>query len=179
MAINPVLRSASLLAVMLLTACASLPGDAPVWPYPDPPRSDPDWGYEPQSTPPPERAPYSPPSRHETQALEPAAAHHPSILALVEQAEGERAAGDLERATSTLERAIRIVNNDPLPWLKLAEVRFEQGNMIQAENLARRSLSFAAQGPTARAAWLLIADIKRLQGDQRAASEAQDKADGR
>lgn len=164
---------------LLMAGCAVSP-DGPAWPYPEPP--DGDWGYErPASPTPPDDAdtrpgPYQPPDQDAVRDSQPGASRHPSVQALVDQAEQERAQGDLARASATLERATRIDNNDPLPWLKLGEIRFEQGNMIQAENFARRSLSFAAQGPTARAAWLLIADIKRLQGDAAGARAAQDKA---
>lgn len=164
---------------LLLTGCAVSP-DGPVWPYPEPP--DGDWGYERPAQPSapddggarPE--PYQAPDQDAVRDSQPSVSRHPSVQALVDQAEQERAQGDLARASATLERATRIDNNDPLPWLKLGEIRFEQGNLIQAENFARRSLSFAAQGPTARAAWLLIADVKRLQGDTAAARAAQDNA---
>ena len=166
-----------ILAGLLLAGCANLPAEEPVWPYPEPPQTE-DWGYAPEPTPepPPRGTVYMPPLDQDREQARPAHSSHPTVVALVDQAESERAKGELERAAGTLERAIRIANNDPLPWLKLAELRFEQGNLIQAENLARRSLSFAASGPTARDSWLLIADIKRLQGDAVAAEEARSQA---
>lgn len=185
MAIEHLARGATIFAAVFLTACASSPSQ-PDWPYPEPPESG-DWGYEDRDDgydarddqhrdgdyQPPYGSPTDPATRDQQQ---PAASTHPTVQALVNQAQQERAAGDLERAAATLERAIRIVNDDPLPWLKLAEIRFEQSNFIQAENLARRSISFASRGPTARQAWLLIADIKRLQGDDSAAREAEAQA---
>ncbi len=161
-------------AALVLSACAVSP-DGPVWPYPEGP-NDGGWGTQ------------VPPSQTGQQSVtgqdqadddgQTAVSHHPTVLALVSQAEDEHAAGDLDRAAGTLERAIRIVSDDPLPWLRLAEIRFEQGNMIQSENLARRSISYAAPGPLTRQAWLLIADIKRLQGDESAARAAEEKARG-
>jgi tetratricopeptide (TPR) repeat protein len=170
----------------LLTACASTPVSGPVWPYPDPPESDGDFGYKPNPSKQTGSAsgshgqqPYATPSPQAREDAQPSASRNPGVQSLVDQADRERAAGELERAAGTLERAIRIVNNDPLPWEKLAELRFEQGNMIQAENLARRSLSFDGTGPTSRNSWLLIADIKRLQGDEAAARTAMANANTR
>ncbi len=169
----------------MLTACASSPS-SPDWPYPEPPESG-DWGYQDREDPYREserdreesyQAPYGSPQDPTTRdEQQPTASTHPTVQALVNQADEQRAAGQLDRAAATLERAIRIVNDDPLPWLRLAEIRFEQGNFIQAENLARRSISFAPRGGTARQSWLLIADIKRLQGNNEAARKAQAEAD--
>lgn len=176
MALISLQRCLIVAAALVLSACAVSP-DGPVWPYPQPPQSGGDWGSQ---APPP--GPQQPPDSPDAPAPEEPAAesvsHHPTVLALVAQADEERSAGDLDRAASTLERAIRIVNDDPLPWLRLAELRYEQSNLIQSENLARRSISYAQPGPLTRQAWLLIADIKRLQGDEAAAREAEDKARG-
>lgn len=175
-------RCLSALSLFLLFACAT-PGPAPVWPYPEPPEGD--WGYEPPAQPQSgasssgQGQDYRPPiGSDERERMQPAVSSHPTVQALVAQAEQEQAAGDLDRSAATLERAIRIVNSDPLPWVRLAQLRFEQGNLIQAENLARRSLSFATQGATAAEAWMLIADIKHLQGDSIAAGDAEQRAAG-
>ncbi|ORE86222.1 hypothetical protein ATO7_13033 [Oceanococcus atlanticus] len=161
---------------LFLSACAVSP-EGPVWPYPEAPGDD-SWGRQPAPPAPGQDSPSDGDQPATSSDEDAAVSHHPTVLALVSQAEEERAAGDLERASGTLERAIRIVSDDPLPWLRLAEIRFEQGNMVQSENLARRSISFAAPGPLTRQAWLLIADIKRLQGDDSAARQAEDKARG-
>ncbi|MGJ8669412.1 MAG: hypothetical protein ACSHXK_07995 [Oceanococcus sp.] len=186
MAIAYLTRGSSIISIAFLAACASSPTTSD-WPYPEPPESG-DWGYENReaddySTPrndsesgyyqPPYGSPTEPATRDD-QA--PTASTHPTVQALVNQAERERGDGQLDRAAATLERAIRIVNDDPLPWLKLAEIRFEQSNFIQAENLARRSISFANAGGSSQRAWLLIADIKRLQGDDAAARDAEAQA---
>ena len=184
MAIAYLARGAAIIGIGFLAACASTPAP-PDWPYPEPPESG-DWGYEERdrtqtyeapADEPPYQPPYGSPSDPGTADQQlPTASSHPTVQALVKQAEEQRDAGELERAAATLERAIRIVNDDPLPWLKLAEIRFEQSNFIQAENLARRSISFSSGGATWQQAWLLIADIKRLQGDDAAARAAEEQA---
>lgn len=183
MALKIFQRSALAAFCLFFGACASSPKGA-VWPYPEPPESG-DWGYHDNAEPTPETddgngdyqplypGPDDPGSRSQQQ---PAVSSHPTVMQLVQQAEQQRADGELDQAAATLERAIRLVNNDALPWLKLAEVRYEQSNFIQAETLAKRSISFAGSGPIAREAWLLIADIKRLQGNESAARDAENQA---
>ena len=168
------MRILLLLPFLMLGACATRDG-GPVWPYPEPPE-----GGGSYPSPPRETGAYPPPERERGEPAPAATAQstNPTIQALVDQAERERAAGDLEAAAATLERALRIDGADPLPWLRLAQLRFEQGNLIQSENLARRSLSYAGEGPVVRDAWLLIADIKRLQGDEAAADTARRRAAG-
>ncbi len=168
--------------LLLLGGCATVPSAAPIWPYPEPPQQE--YGQTSGPAAGPDESPqrtedvvYAPPPGTSPPSQMAVKSNHPAVQALIDQSEGERAIGDLDRAAATLERAIRIASNDPVPWLKLAELRFELGNLIQAENLARRSLSFAASGPSARLAWRLIADIKALQGDAVAARQAREKAE--
>ncbi len=165
-----VLRIVCVFAVLGLGACATFEPQPPIWPYPEPPdgvgaeempSSWPDEGSSGQM---------------EGKQAEPSSGNA-AVSSLVAQAQSEAAAGDLERAAATLERALRVAPQDPIPWYELARVRFEQGNLIQAENLARRSLSFAGQSPGLQIhAWELIADIKALQGDTAAEAKARERA---
>lgn len=174
-----------LLLALTLGACATR-GSGPVWPYPDPPRpGDPGTdrtGYPGYPGYPGDQG-SSGGGRNGREPVSSGAsassaqARQPAVQALVEQAEEQIAAGDYDSAAASLERALRIDGGDPLVWERLASLRFEQGNLIQAENLARRSLSYGGNGATARNAWLLIADIKRLQGDEAAAATARRNAD--
>lgn len=59
--------------------------------------------------------------------------------------------GESEKAVATLERALRIDPRDPLLWLDLAEIRLEQGDRVQAAQLARRAETLAAPGSPAAA----------------------------
>jgi Flp pilus assembly protein TadD len=74
----------------------------------------------------------------------PADAPPPVIVALLDESEASRSAGDLESAVSTTERALRIQPRNPRLWQALAKVRLQQGEAALAEDLARRSSVLAA-----------------------------------
>ena len=64
--------------------------------------------------------------------------------ALLVQSRNERRAGDYARAAATLERALRVEPTAPAVWLELARVRMLEGNYVQAEQLARKAQTLAA-----------------------------------
>ncbi len=100
----------------------------------------------------------------------------PAVLALLDRAEHQANAGDLDSAAATLERAIRIDSRNPVLWHHLASVRLAEGEYLQAENLAAKSNSLA---PGNRAQqirnWQLIADARRSRGDLAGASVAEQR----
>jgi Flp pilus assembly protein TadD len=69
------------------------------------------------------------------------------VLALVEKAEAQRAAGDLDGAAATLERALRIERRNAHLWNRLAQVRLQQGQYDQARSLAAKSDALAGDAP--------------------------------
>ena len=77
----------------------------------------------------------------------PAFAPNRPVLALVERAEVQRAAGDLAGASATLERALRIEPRNPHILNRLARVRLQQGNYSQADSLASKSNALAGSAP--------------------------------
>ena len=62
---------------------------------------------------------------------------------LLEKAESQQQAGDLNGAASTLERAVRIEARNPLLWNRLANVRLQQGHNDLAVEFASKSSEFA------------------------------------
>lgn len=68
--------------------------------------------------------------------------------ALLIQGANQRRSGDYRAASATLERALRIEPSAPALWLELARVRLLEGNLAQAEQLARKAGSLAAAGST-------------------------------
>ena len=66
-----------------------------------------------------------------------------AVLALLEQARGAEAGGDLDRAANLVERALRIEPENPWLWYRLAHVRLAQGKPQAALELARKALSLA------------------------------------
>ena len=72
--------------------------------------------------------------------------------------------GDLDGASSTLDRALRIEPNNPLLWIELGRLRLLESDAHQAEGCARKALSVASgdHGTQAQAGRLL-ADALRAQ----------------
>jgi predicted Zn-dependent protease len=107
----------------------------------------------------------------------PARVEPPAVVALLEHAEQQANAGDLESAAVTLERAIRIDSRNPILWHHLATVRLAEGEPQQAEQLAIKSNSLAAGNHALQARnWELIAQARRSRGDTSGARSADRQA---
>jgi hypothetical protein len=99
------------------------------------------------------------------------------VLALLTTAQQQQGSGDLNGAASSLERAQRIAPREPQVLYRLAEVRLAQGDAAQAEQLARRGLTYAGGRPELQAGlWDLIAQARDKQGDPQGAAQARQQA---
>jgi len=99
------------------------------------------------------------------------------VLALLTTAQQQQSGGDLNGASSSLERAQRIAPREPQVLYRLAEVRLAQGDAAQAEQLARRGLTYASGRPALQASlWGLIAQARERQGDPAGAAQARERA---
>lgn len=99
------------------------------------------------------------------------------VLALLTTAQQQQGGGDLNGAASSLERAQRIAPREPQVLYRLAEVRLAQGDAAQAEQLARRGLTYAGGRPALQASlWGLIAQARERQGDPAGAAQAREQA---
>lgn len=99
------------------------------------------------------------------------------VLALLTSAQQMERSGNLTGASASLERAQRIAPREPQVLYRLAEVRMAQGNPAQAEQLARRGLSYAGGRPALQASlWELIARAREQQGDAAGAAQARQRA---
>ena len=99
------------------------------------------------------------------------------VLALLTTAQQQQAGGDLNGASSSLERAQRVAPREPQVLYRLAQVRMAQGDAPQAEQFARRGLTFANGRPDLQASlWELIAQAREKQGDSAGAALARQKA---
>jgi len=99
------------------------------------------------------------------------------VLALLTTAQQQQASGDLNGASSSLERAQRVAPREPQVLYRLAQVRMAQGDAPQAEQLARRGLTFTNGRPALQASlWELIAQAREKQGDSAGAALARQKA---
>ncbi len=101
------------------------------------------------------------------------------VLALLTTAQQQQSSGDLNGASSSLERAQRVAPREPQVLYRLAQVRLAQGDAPQAEQLARRALTYANGRTSLQASlWGLIAQAREKQGDAAGAALARQKANG-
>ncbi|MBC3504196.1 hypothetical protein HU761_22690 [Pseudomonas sp. SWRI59] len=99
------------------------------------------------------------------------------VLALLTTAQQQQGSGDFNGASSSLERAQRIAPREPQVLFRLAQVRLAQGDAAQAEQLARRALTYANGRPDLQAElWNTIAQAREKQGDSAGAALARQKA---
>jgi len=99
------------------------------------------------------------------------------VLALLSSASEQQGQGNLSGAAASLERAQRIAPREPQVLYRLAEVRLEQGDAEQAEQIAQRALSYAGDRPPLQAAlWDVIARSREQRGDLTGAAAARAKA---
>lgn len=99
------------------------------------------------------------------------------VLALLTTAQQQQAGGDLNGASSSLERAQRVAPREPQVLYRLAQVRMAQGDAPQAEQFARRGLTLASGRPDLQTSlWALIGDARAAQGDAAGAAQARQKA---
>ncbi|MEP6884207.1 MAG: tetratricopeptide repeat protein [Gammaproteobacteria bacterium] len=156
--------AALLSVVLLLGGCRSpsprsdLPGNAAGEPQPSGPLSPA------PLPPPPPRAP--PPPRENRLSA--------ATSSLVTQARTLISRGDLDGASSTLDRALRIEPNNPLLWIERGRLRLAESDARQAEGCARKALVLASgdHGAQAQAGRLLV-DALRAQRRNQEASEVE------
>lgn len=100
-----------------------------------------------------------------------------AVVALLRKSESQSSAGQLDAASASLERALRIEPRNPVLWQKLARVRLEQKDYPQAENLAAKSNSLAGKDRRLRADnWRIIGEARSKRGDRVGAKAAFDRA---
>ncbi len=158
-----------------LAACQSGPPPRPLPPEPQPIPAPPP-REEPGTAQPPPSAPTPTPAKPKPRVTR-ANVLSPATRALVAQAQGQTAKGNYPVAAASIERALRIEPANPLLWIELGKVRAAEGNAAQAESMARKAISLAADDPAAQsAAWKLIAESLKARGRNPEAREAELRA---
>jgi cytochrome c-type biogenesis protein CcmH/NrfG len=157
-------------AVLLLSGCF-LRTPLPEQPPPPPPPAAP-----PPSAPSP--PPPEPPAPERPRPTQPPRENHlsPATRSLVNQAHQQTARGDLDGASLTLDRALRIEPNNPLIWAELGKVRLAENDAHQAEVCARKALALASGDRAAQAeAGRVLIDALRAQGRNQDAHEIESR----
>jgi len=82
--------------------------------------------------------------------------------------------GDLDGASSTLDRALRIEPNNPLLWIERGRLRLAESDARQAEGCGRKALALASgDHGTQVQAGRLLTDALRAQGRNQEAHEVE------
>lgn len=108
----------------------------------------------------------SPPQPLPPSAAPPVRENHlsPATRSLVMQARSLIAKGELDAASATLDRALRIEPNNPLLWVERGKLRLAENDAHQAEGCGRKALALASGDRAAqRQAGRLLADALRAQ----------------
>jgi predicted Zn-dependent protease len=102
----------------------------------------------------------------------------PAVGALTLAANQESKSGNIEAATTTIERAIRIEPRNATLYYKLALLRLKQSKPRLAEDLAKKAVLLATNDPQLKKhSWLLVARAREIQGDVSGGKEARSNAD--
>jgi predicted Zn-dependent protease len=121
----------------------------------------------PSANPAPPRAPAAPQPPRENHLS-------PATRSLVTQARNFMSHGDVDAASSTLDRALRIEPNNPLLWIELGRLRLTESDAHQAEGCGRKALALASGDPGAqKQAGMLLADALRAQRRNQEAHEVE------
>jgi hypothetical protein len=103
---------------------------------------------------------------------------NPAVVALLNRANRDSAAGRQGASAASLERAIKIEPGNAWLWHRLAQTRLKQHRPEQAASIAARSNSLAGADHALRARnWRLIASVHQQGGKPAAARAAQRKAE--
>ena len=98
---------------------------------------------------------------------------NPAVIALLDRAQSDIAAGHRETAGASLERGLRIEPRNAWLWQELAQLRLTQGQYAQAISLAQKSISFAGRERRLLALdWRVIGNARIAQGNSAEAEKA-------
>jgi len=119
-------------------------------------------------------AAYTPPAQPQIARPQP----NRAVTALMRRADEQRGNGDLDGASASLERALRIAPEDAVLWHELAEVRMDQQQHHLVVQLASKSNALASPHDASLRSsnWRLIAKARRAQGDVSGARDADRRA---
>jgi tetratricopeptide (TPR) repeat protein len=101
----------------------------------------------------------------------------PAVNALASAANQNSQSGNIEAATATIERAIRIEPRNATLYYKLALLRLKQSKPRLAEDLAKKAALLASTDTQLKKhSWLLVARAREMQGDLKGGKAARAKA---
>lgn len=109
--------------------------------------------------------------------IEPLVSSSPAVGALVIAANENSRSGNVDVASSSIDRALKIEPRNPSLYYKLALLRLKQSKPQEAEDLAKKSALLAGKDRELKKhSWLLIAHARELRKDYKGAQLARSKA---
>ncbi len=101
-----------------------------------------------------------------------------AVAGLLAKADEQQWTGDTAGSAATVERALRIEPRNAYLWSRLAQLRYDLRQYVQAEELAAKSNSLAGVDQQLRRDnWLLIAKARQAAGDRDGARRAEQEAE--
>lgn len=95
---------------------------------------------------------------------------------LIMDARDAVAAGNYEKAASSLERAHSIEPKNAKILYDIAQIRYAQGKYVQSESFASKAASLSSDNTLSKKIWTLLANSRKALGNQTGAQLAQQKA---
>lgn len=95
---------------------------------------------------------------------------------LLKDARTAVAAGDYEKAASSLERAHRIQPGNAKILYDIAQIRYAQGKFRQAESFASKAANYSKSTTLSKKIWTILANSRRALGNTTGAAAAAKKA---
>lgn len=96
-----------------------------------------------------------------------------AVQSLLDEANSAVKAGQLEKAATALNRAVRLEPNNASIWYDLAQIRLHQGKYEQSEQLAKKSIDFAkGNQDLMNKNWRVISSARKARGDSAGSDEA-------
>lgn len=100
-----------------------------------------------------------------------------AVVALLDSAANHVGSGQLDKAASDLERALRIEPRNAAIWHDLGQIRLHQQQYDQAEAMASKSNALASSNRSLQARnWRLMSVARRSRGDAAGADAAEAQA---
>jgi len=110
-----------------------------------------------------------------SEQIQPDSSTSPAVLVLIKRARGNAINGEMDKAISDLERAIRIEPANATVWHYMAKLFLQQENYNQAAGYAAKSTSLArGYKKLIIDNWRIIAHARYRLGNIKGAKQAQD-----
>jgi len=117
------------------------------------------------------------PASEDSEGVQVYSLQNPAVKQLTAQAEGAESAGDFDKASGYLERALRIDPRDPQLLQHMAEIKLQKEDYQQALNFAVRSYDSGPRvGEICSRNWRTISVAREHLKDLNGASDAEKRA---